>query len=260
MIAQQRHQESLSNNIANANTPGYKADQATLRSFPEMLLRQMGTKTIPTTKGLQLKENNGIGSLTTGVYAQESIPNFEQGPIRETGIPTDFAIVDGNKPEETGGIFFTVQNEAGETRYTRNGHFTVDGEGFLTTNGGLYVLDQAGNPIQTNNLDFTVTTDGIVQVNGANIPLGIVYVSDVNDLVKEGHDLLRLEAGAAEAPAQAGAGFTLLQHTLEGSNVNPMQSMTDMIVAYRSFEQNQRVLKAYDESMGKAVNEIARLG
>src|SRR5690625_7658314 len=98
MIAQQRHQESLSNNIANANTPGYKADQATLRSFPEMLLRQRGTKTIPTTKGLQLKENNGIGSLTTGVYAQESILNFEQGPIRETGIPTDFAIVDGNKP------------------------------------------------------------------------------------------------------------------------------------------------------------------
>src|SRR5690625_3228871 len=159
MITGQRKQEMISNNLANVNTPGYKADQATLRSFPELLLRQMGTKTIPTTNGLRLNESRPIGGLSTGVYAQESIPNFEQGPIRETGLLTDLAIVDGDKPEETGGLFFSVQNEAGDVRYTRNGNFTVDGAGFLTTNEGYYVLDQAGNQIQTNGIDFVVTTN-----------------------------------------------------------------------------------------------------
>lgn len=262
MIATQRNQETIANNLANVNTPGYKADQAALRAFPEMLLRQMGSKTIPTINGLRLNESNPIGGLNTGVYAQELIPNFEQGPIRQTGLLTDIAIVDGEKPDETGGIFFTVQNEAGDIRYTRNGNFTVDGAGFLTTNEGYYVLDQAGNSIQTNGLEFLVTTNGVVQADGLNAPLGIVYVADTNLLVKEGNDLLNpdVEGVVGEDPLAAGAGFSTLQQTLEGSNVNPAQSMTNMMQAYRIFEQNQTVLKTYDESMGKAVNEIARLG
>src|SRR5690625_7913436 len=104
MIAQQRQQEMLSNNIANVNTPGYKADQATLRSFPELLIRQMGTKTIPTQSGLNLPVNRGIGGLNTGVYAQESVQNFAQGPIRETGLLTDVALVNGDLPDDVGEI------------------------------------------------------------------------------------------------------------------------------------------------------------
>lgn len=262
MIAQQRNQEMLSNNLANVNTPGYKVDQSALRSFPELLLRQIGAKTVPTTNGLRLKENRAIGGLNTGVYVQEIIPKFEQGPIRETGLSTDLALVDGEKPDETGGLFFSVQNSAGDIRYTRNGHFTVDGEGYLTTNEGYYVLDQAGNPIQTNGLEFHVTTNGVVQVDGVNTALGIVYIANTTDLVKEENDFYSPEAAGVivEDAAVAGAGFTILQATLESSNVDPMQAMTDMMLAYRSFEQNQRVLKTYDESMGKAVNEIGRLG
>src|SRR5690625_4001768 len=122
MIAQQRQQEMVSNNITNANTPGYKADQATLRSFPELLIRQMGSRNIPTTNGLKLPVNRPIGSLHTGVYAQESIPNFSQGDVRETGMFTDLALVDGQNPDETGSVFFTVQNADGDIRYTRNGN------------------------------------------------------------------------------------------------------------------------------------------
>lgn len=262
MIAQQRHQELVSNNIANANTPGYKADQGVLRSFPEMLIRQMGSKNIPTTNGLKLPVNRPIGSLHTGVYAQESIPNFSQGDIRETGMFTDLALVDNDLPNETGGVFFTVQNADGDVRYTRNGNFTVDAEGFITTNEGYYVLNQTGNPIQTNGLEFTVTANGVVQGDGINAPLGIVYIANTNELIKEENDLLSAEAGNVNAvnPDAAGANFTVHQQHLESSNVNAMQSMTDMMNAYRSFEMNQRVLKAYDESMGKAVNDIARLG
>src|SRR5699024_5603858 len=120
MIAQQRHQETISNNIANVNTPGCKADQASLRAFPELLIQQIAKKNVPTTRGLNLPVNQPIGGLNTGVYVQETVPDFTQGPVRETGLLTDVAIVNGALPDETGGLFFTVQNEAGDIRYTRN--------------------------------------------------------------------------------------------------------------------------------------------
>lgn len=262
MISQQRHTEMISNNIANANTPGYKAEQTALRSFPELLIQQMGSKNIPTQHSMKKSVNRSIGSLHTGVYAQELVPNFAQGPIRETGMETDLAIVDVDMPDKTGSIFFTVQNEAGAVRYTRNGHFTIDGEGFLTTNEGFYVLDRAGNRIRTEGQNFTVTAEGTIQMENANSPLRLAYIANTNDLVKEGNDLYNPEPGniVYVAPADVGATYTIQQRFLESSNVNPLQSMTDMIQAYRNFEMNQRVLKAYDESMGKAVNDIARLG
>lgn len=257
MISQQRQQEALGNNVANVNTPGYKADQTALRAFPELLMRQMGTANkVPTTKELNIQLNRPIGSLHTGVYMQEMIPNFVQGDVKETGITSDLALVNGELPDEQGNLFFTVQNENGEVRYTRNGNFTVDGQGFLVTNDGYYVLDQAGNPIQTGGLDFDVTKDGIVQVDGQNILLGISYVADANTLVKEGNGLFNGDG----APVPADATFQVQQGFLERSNVDALQSMTDMMQAYRMFETNQKVLRAYDESMGKAVSEIGRIG
>jgi flagellar basal-body rod protein FlgG len=256
MIATQRQQEVLSNNIANANTPGYKADEAALRAFPEMLLQEIGTQKISTSRGLNLPQQNAVGALNTGVYVQETIPNFIQGDIRETGITTDLALVNGILPDESGSLFFTLQNEAGEVRYTRNGNFTVDGAGFLVTNQGYYVLDEAGNPIQTNGMEFQVTRDGDLQLDEGNIPLGIAYTENANEFIKEGDDLFSGEADAVPA----GAAYTVQQGFLEQSNVDSLQSMTQMMESYRMFETNQRVLRAYDESLGKAVSEIGRLG
>ena len=256
MLSMQRQQEALANNIANANTPGYKADQATLRSFPEMLLYQMGSQTIPTKNPKNLPVQNPIGSINTGVYVQEYVPDYVQGALKETGVSTDLALIDGAFPDETGSIFFTVQNENGEPRYTRNGNFTVDGQGFLTTTQGYYVLDQAGNPIQTGGMEFTVTPDGQLQLGAQNVQLGIAYTADANQLEKEGNGLFNGEAG----PVPAGVTYTVQQGFLEQSNVNAVQTMTQMMESYRSFEMNQRVLKAYDESMGKAVSEIGRIG
>lgn len=262
MVTQQRTQEALANNIANANTPGYKADEATIRAFPEMLIQQMGTKKLPTERGINLPVSQPIGSLNTGVYVHETIPNFAQGDIKETGVSTDIALINRQLPDEAGGLFFSVQQDDGEVRYTRNGNFTVDGQGYLVANEGYYVLDTAGNPIQTNNLDFIINSDGILETDdGQAIPLGITYIENTNALVKEGNDLYRAEADANPAqPALAGATFTVQQGFLERSNVDALQSMTKMMEAYRLFETNQRVLRAYDESMDKAVNDIGRLG
>lgn len=261
MISQQRRQEMITNNIANANTPGYKADQVSLRSFPELLIQQMASYRLPVKENVSQRKTHLVGPLNTGVYAQELTPNFSQGTLRETRLPTDLAIVDGDYPDENGGVFFTVQAETGEIRYTRNGNFQIDGEGYLTTNEGLYVLDQNGERIFTDDSNFHVTEEGYIDLNGTLIPLGFTYITNTNNLTKEGTDLFEAERGNAEAidAANSEALFQVKQGFLEGSTVDPAQSMVDMIQAYRNFEMNQRVLKEFDETIGKTVNEVGRL-
>src|SRR5690625_7711966 len=98
-------------------------------------------------------------------------------------MATDLAIINGSLPDETGSLFFTVQNENGEVRYTRNVNFTVDSQGFLVTNEGYYVLDTAGNPLQTDGMEFTVTGDRDIQVeDGPMILVGIAYTVDVTNI------------------------------------------------------------------------------
>lgn len=256
MITQQRQQEALANNIANVNTPGYKADQIAIRAFPEMLMQKIDSRKLPTTSPTNIPQRHLVGSLNTGVYVQEYVPNFSVGPLKQTFLPTDFAIDQQHVPDENGGLFFTVQNEAGDIRLTRNGNFTIDGEGSLVTTEGLYVLDVNGSPINTNDHHFTVLSDGTLQIGEANVQLGLSYVENTNDLEKEGHELYVGEA--VDVPAEAI--YTVRQGYLEGSNVDPGLTMTQMMEAYRLFETNQRVLKAYDESLEKAVNDIGRLG
>src|SRR5699024_11452043 len=94
------------------------------------------------------------------VYTQENIVDFSQGEMKETGMETDMAIINGEMPDEDGAIFFTVENEDGEERFTRNGHFTVDGEGYLTANNGSYILDENNNRIQTQSLDCGIANTG----------------------------------------------------------------------------------------------------
>ncbi|MEF2292911.1 MULTISPECIES: flagellar hook-basal body protein [Virgibacillus] len=255
MITQQRQQEAFANNISNTNTPGYKADQTTLRAFPEMLLHQMSGKKLPVQNKPNVPFQQPIGSLNTGVYVQEMIPNFEQGDVQETGLSTDFALTQRDLPDESGALFFTVQNESGDVRYTRNGNFTVDGAGFLVTNEGYYVLDENGEPIETNDMDFTVTSDGLLQTADGATALGIAYSTDANTMVKEGNNVYTGDVEAVPAEAI----YSVKQGFLERSNVDALQAMTQMMESYRLFETNQRVLKAYDQSMEKAVSEIGRL-
>lgn len=256
MIAQQRRQELLANNIANQTTPGYKQDRATMRAFPEMLLRETSSTKIPTQRGLRYHPYPILGSINTGTYMQEGIQDHGQGDLRETGLPTDLALWNQSLPDETGNVFFTVQNDEGDLLYTRNGNFTVDAEGALVTSQGYYVLDANEEPVFTNGLDFDVLPEGMIRTIDGDVPIGLTYVENVNDLVKEGDDLFRGEASAYPAEIEV----SVLQGKLEQSNVNALQAMTEMMESYRSFEMNQRILKAFDESMEKAVNEIGRIG
>lgn len=254
MIAQQRRTEILTNNMSNVNTPGYKADQTSVRAFPEMLLKRMDDTSVPVENKLNLPYEPTIGSLNTGVYLQETIPNFRQGDLRETGLSTDVAL-------QGESVFFTVQNAAGETRYTRNGNFTLDLEGYLTTASGFYVQDSNGERIQLTSDRFEVSESGDVTENGQLVAqLGVAYAENPNDLIKEGDGLYRLDGAALPNAYQTDAAqFSTQQMFLEGSTTDLSRTMTDMLTAYRSFEANQKVLTAYDRSMEKAANEIGRV-
>jgi len=265
MLAQQRKTEMLANNMANANTPGFKADQTSLRAFPEMLLSQMKEQSFPTAQNVQTSSNS-IGALNTGVYLQETMPFFQQGTLKETTLSTDVSLVDTNLPinqntGRAGSVFFTVGNANGEIRYTRNGNFTLDSQGYLTTGSGLYVLDQQGNRIQLSSSEFQINEDGyITGANGETARLGIGYSDDPMSMVKEGDGLFRAEGELADAYTAAGVVFKMQQGYLEQSNVNTSQTMTDMMTAYRAFEANQKILQAYDTSLQKTVNEVGRIG
>jgi flagellar basal-body rod protein FlgG len=197
---------------------------------------------------------------------QEAIPNFLQGDIAQTDIKTDIALlninVPGNEENQNGSIFFNVQNANGETRYTRNGNFTLDGQGFLTSGSGLYILDENNNPIQLTSSDFTVSNEGIVTgSNGEMYQLGVSYTDNPTELIKEGDGLYRSQNGEElqNAYTTAEVSFQLKQGFLENSNVDTAKTMTDMMTAYRAFEANQKILQAYDKSMDKAANEIGKV-
>ncbi|MCC5803128.1 flagellar hook-basal body protein [Rossellomorea vietnamensis] len=267
MLSQQRKTEMLTNNMSNANTPGYKADQASMRAFPEMLMERMDSTSIPTEKKLSLPFNQRVGTLNTGVYMQETIPSFVQGDLQETGRGMDVALLDGSMPvdEETGisgSVFLTVEGPDGSPRYTRNGNLTVNGNGFLTTNSGFYMLDENGDRIQLESDQFTVGENGRIVVDGnAVATLGVGYSDNPNLLVKQGDGMLATEGNVALADAydEPNVSFATKQGFLERSNVDASRTMTDMMSAYRAFEANQKVLQAYDRSMEKAANEIGRV-
>ncbi|MCR2821386.1 flagellar hook-basal body protein [Lederbergia panacisoli] len=246
MYAQQRKTELLTNNMANINTPGFKEDTSAIRAFPEMLLQRIEAGN-PTPRT--------IGPINTGVYMQETLPRFIQGDLRQTDIGTDLALTD----LEGIPVFFTVE-ENGQTKYTRNGRFTLDAEGLLTTAEGFPVLDVNGNQIRLNSDRFKVASNGMIEEDGVEVArLGIAAAENPEALIKEGNGLFRTENNALLPNAEGNTAFSISQGFIEASTVDPTRAMAEMLSAYRAFEANQKIVQAYDRSMEKAVNEIGRV-
>lgn len=267
MIAQQRRTELLTNNMANANTPGYKADQSTIRSFPDMLMSRLGPTKIPTEDAIHGKYAAEIGGLGTGVYMQETIALLTQGQLQQTELNTDVALIDGELPVDaetgqTGAVFYRLQHPVEGEAYTRNGNFTLDPAGFLTNAQGLYVLDNNGERIQLQNDDFRLAADGQIFVNDASVgQIGVSFAAQPDTLIKQDNGLFQTADGAnlPSAYNTANVSFSMQQGYIERSNVDSARTMTDLLTAYRAFEANQKVLQAYDQSMQKAVNEVGRV-
>lgn len=270
MIALQRRQDSLTNNLANAETPGYKQDTNLIRSFPEMLLdRIRDEQLVGTSKAPQ------IGTLSMGVYNQETLPMFTQGVLVGTNMPFDMAIQDTqlapiveNNQTIKPSAFFAVQTADGSFQLTRNGHFTVNENGELTTASGDLVLGQNGAPIASpallsgdvvisENGEIITNPDGPNKANVGNV--GLVIVNNPNQLIKTGNGNYQLEGGTpAMISATTPAGVQIKQKMLEQSNVDLTQTMTSMMTNMRLYEANQKVLQAYDKTL-EQLNSIGRV-
>lgn len=270
MIALQRRQDALTNNLTNMDTPGYKKVDTVLRAFPEVLLERMNdAKTSPARNAPGF---SWIGSMQQGVYAQENISSFLQGDLVATDNPLDVAIddralplVNGQKPS----IFFAVQNADGEIRYTRNGRFTVDETGQLTTQEGYKVLNNQGKPVQAHPLlasnEVSIHAKGEIVVNPDDPAssskldtIGLVQINHPNDLIKEGNGLFRLDGQNPAPLSQLPAGVQLHQKMIETSNVDPTMTMTNMMENVKLYEANQKVLQAYDRSL-ELLNSIGKV-
>ncbi|MGG4394193.1 flagellar hook-basal body protein [Paenibacillus thiaminolyticus] len=277
LVTQQRRHDTVTNNVANLQTPGYKAVNEVSRSFPEMLL---------TLRGSDPAQGQTIGRLNTGVFAEESRLIFMQGDLLETKQPGDFALLSDiqvpgvtfdatGKGQDANGnpvfqpeAFFTVQ-AGDEIMYTRDGRFHMNAQNELVTSDGSLVLNRNNAPIVLENeqaLEF-------IQVNGegqlfdirtrtaiAGGDLLISRIDNPNDLLRAGNGRFRLQEGAAQStPVAAGDAVEIRQGVLERSNVDPAQSMVDMMTAYRAYEANQKVVQFYDRTLDKTVNEVGRV-
>jgi flagellar basal-body rod protein FlgG len=219
MLAEQVRQDQIANDLANASTPGYKADRTTTRSFGSLLLDNSRT-------------GANVGSQWTAVQVTGEVTDWTPQPLTDTGQPLDFGI--------TGDGFFAVRTAQG-TRYTRNGQFHADANRQLVTQTGDLVLGRDNQPI-------TVGSDGEVDPRQLGVAL-------LNNPRKAGDNYVTGTPGAA-AGQVAGQ---VRASALEASGADPTQSMVDMIESMRAYEAGQKVIHTIDETLGKAASNVGSL-
>jgi flagellar basal-body rod protein FlgF len=213
MVAEQVRQDQIANDLANSSTPGYKADKATQRSFGDILLSNTVSGQV-------------VGPLGMGAEIDRIYTDTTAAPVRDTGEPTDFAIV--------GDGWFGIQTPQG-VRYTRNGQFQLSQNGTLIDAMGNQVVGRNGGAIRAN-ADGTVDPRRLGVFNVANPrKVGDSYVTGA-------------AGGQAQGSVRVGA--------LEASNAAPARSMVDMIASFRAYEAGQRVIRTIDSTLQKAANTV----
>ena len=238
MMVESVRQETITNNLANSETTGFKRDLALQRAQAELPVLRVGDSN-------PLPVQPIIGTLGTGSLVVGTHTVHEQGALRETGRKLDFGLA--------GSGFFTVETAQG-LRFTRNGAFTVDADGFLQTDTGHRVMGTEGY-LQIPAGELTADNDGRLFVDGAPVgQLRLVGFAEQELLSKQGETLFDA-GGQAILPSAA----QVQQGFLESANIQVIQEMVKMIATQRAYETNQRALQAHDELLGKAVNEIGSL-
>ena len=247
MINEQHRMDVLTNNLANANTNGFKKEGATSQSFDSVL----AYKIKDVTEGYSLAKRIGVNN--SGVKIGEGYTDFSQGPLKNTDNTFDLALSDQG--------FFAIEftNKSGETstKYTRDGNFTLTQEGFLVTQDGDFVLDQNGQHIKIDPVKATtINRNGqIVQDGRVVATIQVADFEDYNYLERYGENYYQPIDGAKEkeSAAQVHSGY------LETSNISVVTEMVNMITVSRAYESNQKVITTYDGTLDIAANQLGRI-
>ncbi|CDE53197.1 putative uncharacterized protein [Roseburia sp. CAG:303] len=246
MINQQKRLDTVTNNLANASTTGFKREGLTSKSFDQMLTVKLNDLSVPYL-------NEGIGKMSLGVKIGENYTDYSQGSLKETGNTYDLALA--------GNGFFTISytDKKGNTseKYTRDGEFTMDSEGYLRTLEGDYVQGEGGAimiPVETS--EVSIRDNGDIYADGEYVDsLRIVDFEDYNNIEKFGENLYNVVDGATETESTA----AVKQGYLEMSNINVVKEMVEMITISRAYESNQKLIQTEDDMLDKSVNQVGKV-
>jgi flagellar basal-body rod protein FlgG len=250
MIGQQNNIDTISNNLANVNTVGYKKVRA---DFEDLIYQTVRTAGTPATEETVVPVGVQMGH---GVKLADTQRIFAQGAPQYTEVPTDVAIV--------GEGFFRVQLQDGSYAYTRNGSFKVDETGRMVTSEGYWLLPDIVMPENFLPESITVSKDGRVEVKVPEIdpenpiPVGQIELYRFPNpvgLTALGENLYKITNASGNPipgrPNDLGMG-QIYHKYLEMSNVSVVREMVDLIVAQRAYEFNSRTIQTTDNMLGTA--------
>lgn len=246
MMSAMMANDVLADNIANASTTGYKKSEVTFQTFPNMLIQKMGGE-----------KAQGVGEIATGNRVYGTWIDYRNGALTDTGNTFDVGI--------EGDGFFTVQNAAGKTSYTRAGNFTVDQNGYLTTVNGDFVMGKLGKiNLSQDEAPFDINRAGELTAKGRQVDtLKITRFEDNRTLSKMGELSYEATPMTKIIPPPldqtAPLGYSIHQRTLERANVNIVTEMVNSITGMRLYEALQKNIHMQNEILGKTVNEVGRV-
>jgi flagellar basal-body rod protein FlgF len=235
-LAAYRSMDVIANNLANVSTPGFKREAA---KFEEYVTQVKPSESQKGPQSVSFVKDAGI------------MRDVSEGDIQNTGAPLDVAI--------NGSAYFTVQTPQGN-RYTRNGHFTLDGSGQLVTSDGNVVQGDGGAiTITPDDGPIQIAKDGTVSslINGQPNQIGklkLVDFADPHALTKEGDSLYSTTQTANDA-----TGSVVKQGMLESSNVKPVIEISHMIEVMRSYEATSSLAKSQEDLQNQAINKLGQM-
>ncbi|WP_455716815.1 flagellar basal-body rod protein FlgF [Anaerosporobacter sp.] len=246
MINEQKRLDTISNNLANSATIGYKKENVTSQAFEEAL-------TLKIKDASEAYTDRPIGTMSLGVKIGEYYTDYSQGSFRETGNTYDLAI-EGNG-------FFTVAVTDGNgnesIRYTRDGSFKMTHDGYLVDVYGNHLQGEGGDiQVPTDAQTVTIDIDGSIYADGEYIDkVKMADFEDYDYLEKAGDNYYKAVDGA-EAKDSDGV---IRQGYTEQSNVNVISEMVNLINITRAYEAGQKVIKTQDQLLDQTVNQVGKV-
>ncbi|MCI9539616.1 MAG: flagellar basal-body rod protein FlgF [Lachnospiraceae bacterium] len=240
LLNQQHRLDTITNNLANSATTGFKKEGVTAKAFDEMFA-------IKVKDGSEDYIDKRIGKVSLGVKIGENYTDFTQGNLKGTENTFDLAIAGEGFFE----ISFTNKADVQSYKYTRDGSFTLTKDGYLVTKDGDFVQGQNGNIKLSLTAETTIDKMGNIFQNKEIVDkVKIVDFEDYNYLKKYGENMYDKVEGYTEKKGS----YTIEQGYLEASNANVISEMVEMITISRAFEANQKFVQAADQTLEKDVN------
>lgn len=233
-LVRQEMMDTISNNLANNQTVGFKKGQAVFKTMLEQA--QTG----------QVLERVNLTEIEQG------FTDFSQGGLTPSGIPTHMGI--------QGEGFFKVQDDAGNYYYTRQGSMRIDNQGQFINAQGMILLGEDRRPITLTDSNITIAKDGTIMTgDGKTVKIPLYTFDDMSVLTRQGGGRFTVPSGEERQLEVLVSDPHIIQGQLEGSNVNLMQEMAHMVESTRIYEACQKMIKTYHSLAGEA-NKLGSLG